>query len=86
LYSYSSIGAVGLEIWQVKSGTVFDEILITDDVELAASARTKHAQRKEKEAEENKKAEEEEKKKREEEEAKASADNADDDKDDKEEL
>jgi len=32
----------------VKSGTVFDEILITDDVELAASARTKHAQRKEK--------------------------------------
>lgn len=34
LYAYTS-GAVGIDIWQVKSGTVFDDILITSDVEEA---------------------------------------------------
>ena len=29
---YDDIGAVGFEIWQVKSGTIFDNILVTDDV------------------------------------------------------
>jgi calreticulin len=86
LYSYSSFGAVGLEIWQVKSGSVFDEILITDDAELAASARTKHAERREREKEEDKKVQEEERKKREEEEAKAAAEGEAEKDDDKEEL
>ncbi len=27
---FPNIGGVGLEIWQVKSGTVFDNILVTD--------------------------------------------------------
>uniref|UniRef100_A0A5S6QUB6 Calreticulin n=1 Tax=Trichuris muris TaxID=70415 RepID=A0A5S6QUB6_TRIMR len=31
LVSHHDIGAVGFEIWQVKSGTIFDNILITDD-------------------------------------------------------
>lgn len=32
LYSYDSFGAVGIDIWQVKSGSIFDNILITDSV------------------------------------------------------
>ncbi|ESO10248.1 hypothetical protein HELRODRAFT_122321, partial [Helobdella robusta] len=31
LYSYSDIGAIGFDLWQVKSGSIFDNILITDD-------------------------------------------------------
>eukprot|EP01098_Paradermamoeba_levis_P014065 TRINITY_DN65_c0_g2_i1.p1 TRINITY_DN65_c0_g2~~TRINITY_DN65_c0_g2_i1.p1 ORF type:complete len:442 (-),score=205.48 TRINITY_DN65_c0_g2_i1:441-1649(-) len=29
---YDNIGAVGLEVWQVKSGTIFDDILVADDL------------------------------------------------------
>jgi calreticulin len=32
LYSYDSFGVIGVEVWQVKSGTIFDNFLITDDV------------------------------------------------------
>merc|ERR1711934_59359 len=32
LYSYDSWGAIGLDLWQVKSGTIFDNFLITDDI------------------------------------------------------
>jgi len=32
LYSYDSFGAIGIDIWQVKSGTIFDNIIITDSV------------------------------------------------------
>merc|ERR1712178_502057 len=35
LYKYANFGAVGIDIWQVKSGTIFDNILITDDVDYA---------------------------------------------------
>merc|ERR1712093_532663 len=35
LYSYKSFNAVGIDVWQVKSGTIFDNILVTDDVEYA---------------------------------------------------
>jgi len=31
LYLYPSNAFVGIEIWQVKSGTIFDNVLITDD-------------------------------------------------------
>jgi len=31
LYLYKDIGSVGFDLWQVKSGTIFDNILITDD-------------------------------------------------------
>jgi len=50
LYQYSSIGAVGIEIWQVKAGTIFDNILVTDSVEEAATARAAYAGRKDTEA------------------------------------
>merc|ERR1711970_1413998 len=41
LYSFAKFGTVGIDVWQVKSGTIFDNILITDDVEYA----TAHAER-----------------------------------------
>jgi len=31
LYRYADIGAIGLDLWQVKSGSIFDNFLITDD-------------------------------------------------------
>jgi len=50
LYQYNSFGAVGIEVWQVKAGTIFDNILVTDSVEEAATARAKYASRKDTEA------------------------------------
>ncbi|KAJ8012302.1 hypothetical protein DPEC_G00067250 [Dallia pectoralis] len=35
IYSFHSIGVIGLDLWQVKSGTIFDNFLITDDATLA---------------------------------------------------
>jgi len=36
LYSYPSFGAIGIDIWQVKSGSIFDNIIITDSVTEAS--------------------------------------------------
>merc|ERR1711912_162504 len=41
LYKYAAFSTVGIDIWQVKSGTIFDNILITDDVDYA----TAHAEK-----------------------------------------
>jgi calreticulin len=35
LYKYASFGGVGIDIWQVKAGTIFDNIFIGDDLEAA---------------------------------------------------
>jgi len=35
LYLYKDIGAVGVDVWQVKSGTIFDNFFIGDDFEEA---------------------------------------------------
>ncbi|CAJ0965885.1 unnamed protein product [Ranitomeya imitator] len=35
LYRYDELGVIGLDLWQVKSGTIFDNFLITNDEELA---------------------------------------------------
>ncbi len=32
---FQDIGVVGLDLWQVKSGSIFDNILITDDISEA---------------------------------------------------
>jgi len=78
---YDSFGWVGIDVWQVKSGTIFDNMLITDDVATAKAAADKlkdfqdaeKKQKEEKDAEKAKKAEEdrakaeEERKKKEEE-------------------
>uniref|UniRef100_A0A1A8QMJ5 Calreticulin n=1 Tax=Nothobranchius pienaari TaxID=704102 RepID=A0A1A8QMJ5_9TELE len=75
IYKYSSIGVIGLDLWQVKSGTIFDNFLITNDPKLAEEVgddtwgKTKDAERKMKEGQEEEdrqKREEEDKKSREE--------------------
>merc|ERR1719431_247985 len=78
LYKYDDIGAVGFEIWQVKSGTIFDSIIVTDDVKEAEEfAKETFEATKDKEKEEkDKKREAEEKDKKPE---------ADDDEEDEEE-
>nr|XP_040039922.1 calreticulin-like [Gasterosteus aculeatus aculeatus] len=35
IYKFDNIGVLGLDLWQVKSGTIFDNFLITDDVKEA---------------------------------------------------
>uniref|UniRef100_A0A3P8UIE8 Calreticulin n=1 Tax=Cynoglossus semilaevis TaxID=244447 RepID=A0A3P8UIE8_CYNSE len=35
MYKFDSIGVLGLDLWQVKSGTIFDNFIITDDVKEA---------------------------------------------------
>ncbi|WVZ61154.1 hypothetical protein U9M48_011070 [Paspalum notatum var. saurae] len=35
VYAFDNLEHIGIELWQVKSGTLFDNILITDDPEYA---------------------------------------------------
>jgi calreticulin len=35
VYAFDNIGAVGFELWQVKSGSIFDNIIVTDSVSEA---------------------------------------------------
>ncbi|XP_060619576.2 calreticulin [Anolis sagrei] len=75
LYSYENFGVIGLDLWQVKSGTIFDNFLITDDEKFAEEignetwGATKDAEKKMKEQqdEELRKTQEEEDKKKKEE-------------------
>jgi calreticulin len=65
LYQYDSFGVIGFDLWQVKSGTIFDNVLITDDMAVVdAATEDFHARVKGetamKEAEEKRKKEEEE--------------------------
>jgi calreticulin len=88
LYMYENNNFVGFELWQVKSGTIFDNIIITDNKEEAdklaeLTKLTQEGEKKmyEKEEEERKKAEEEEKKKKE---AEMKEDDNDEEEDNKE--
>lgn len=78
LYLREEICAVGLDLWQVKSGTIFSNFLITDDIEYAKAqaAGVKATQEGEKKV---KDAQDEEERKKAEAEAKASAPAKDDD-------
>merc|ERR1712113_1175476 len=78
LYSYDAFGSVGIDIWQVKSGTIFDNIIITDSLEEAQEfVKETYSASKDGEkemfdkAEEERRAKEEEERKKEEEERKA---------------
>merc|ERR1712066_604628 len=31
VYSYADFGFLGFDLWQVKAGTIFDNIIVTDD-------------------------------------------------------
>ncbi|CAJ0918117.1 unnamed protein product [Ranitomeya imitator] len=88
LYAYDDISVIGFDLWQVKSGTIFDNILIIDDEKHAEdyAAKTwgvrKDAEKKMREQqdeEERKKQEEEDKKRKEEEPQEEEADDEDDD-------
>jgi len=37
LYKYDAFGFIGFDLWQVKGGTIFDNVIITDDVAEADS-------------------------------------------------
>jgi len=90
IYSYSDIGAVGFELWQVKAGTIFDNIIVTDSVAEAEAllestwGKSHEAEKKMMEAQDSAKAakEEEERKKIEAERKAQEANKADDDEDD----
>lgn len=75
LYAYSDIAHIGFDLWQVKSGTIFDNILITDDESFAEEVgaetwgKTKDGEKKMKDAQD-----EEERKQREAEAAEAGED------------
>jgi len=43
VYLRGSVGAVGFDLWQVKAGTIFDNILVTDSVKEAESAQAEIA-------------------------------------------
>ncbi|CAF3201158.1 unnamed protein product [Rotaria socialis] len=86
LYLYKDLGIIGFDLWQVKSGTIFDNIIITDSVKRAEDfgnetwGKTKVAEKKMKDEQDEveRKKEEEDRKKREAEE-KAKKPNGDED-------
>merc|ERR1740121_2815783 len=81
VYKYSDFGFIGFDLWQVKGGTIFDNVIITDDAAEADAFAAKwkalsEAEKAKMEEEEKAKQAEYEKKKSEEE-----AEDADDDDD-----
>merc|ERR1712060_279245 len=88
VYKYEDFGFIGFDLWQVKGGTIFDNVIITDDVAEADNFAKKWKELNEHETAEKKK--EEEAKKAEEEAKKAedakSADADEDGKEDTEEM
>merc|ERR1712027_124384 len=79
LYKYADFGFIGFDLWQVKGGTIFDNVIITDDVAEADAfaekwkALSEHEKAKKKEEDDAKKAEAD---------KKAEQDESDDDDDD----
>nr|ASC62375.1 calreticulin [Mizuhopecten yessoensis] len=90
LFRHSDIGVIGFDLWQVKFGTIFDNILIPDDVDFAEQegkdkwGKTKDPEKKMKDAadEEDRKKREEEEKLRKEEEEKNKPEGDDEDEED----
>merc|ERR1712039_179900 len=82
LYKYSDFGFIGFDLWQVKGGTIFDNVIITDDVTEADAFAEKwktlseHEKAKKQEEDDAKKAEAD---------KKAEQDKDDDDDDDEDE-
>lgn len=77
LYLRKELCIIGFDLWQVKSGTVFDNVLITDDIEEAfkGASAVKDIQSAEKKMKE---AQDEEQQKKDEEEAKRNANKEED--------
>merc|ERR1719497_218286 len=77
IYKYDDFGFIGFDLWQVKGGTIFDNVIITDDKSEAEAFAQKWKDLSE--LEKSKKKEEDDAKAAED--AKATADKKDDDKD-----
>merc|ERR1711941_195682 len=77
VYERGEMGYVGFEIWQVKSGTIFDNIIVTDSVEEAEAFMKETFFPEEEKADDEKK--EAEKKAKEEAEAEQESDDEEDD-------
>merc|ERR1712137_775336 len=81
LYKYADFGFIGFDLWQVNGGTIFDNVIITDDAAEADAFAKKwkvlsdHEKAKKKEEDDAKKAEDDKK-------AEAADDDDDDDEDD----
>merc|ERR1712060_380528 len=58
LYKYDDFGFIGFDLWQVKGGTIFDNVIITDDVAEADAFVKKWKDLNELEKEEKKKEDE----------------------------
>lgn len=91
IYKFDKIGVIGLDLWQVKSGTIFDNFLISDDVKEAEDIGnetwgvTKEPEKKMKEEQDDvKRKEEEEKNKEQEPGANEDEDDEDEDEDENE--
>merc|ERR1711876_117215 len=90
IYKYEDFGFIGFDLWQVKGGTIFDNIIITDDVAEADTFAKKwktlseHEKAKKKEEDDAKKAEAD--KKAEQDESDDDDDDEDDDKKESEEM
>jgi len=90
LYRYTDIGAIGVDIWQVKSGTIYDNIIVTDSIAEAEQfmdetyGKNKDAEKASLDALEKKKRDEDEaeRKRREEEEARKKAEAGEEEEDD----
>merc|ERR1711924_494708 len=81
LYKYDDFGFIGFDLWQVKGGTIFDNIIITDDVAEADAFAQKW-----KELSEVVKAKKKEEDEAKESESKTEDDEDDDDKDEEEDM
>jgi len=89
VYAFNNLGAVGFELWQVKAGSIFDNIIVTDSVDEAETffaetyGKSKDGEKAMfDEVEKTKKEAEEAERKKIEEEKKKQADEKDDDDDD----
>jgi len=86
LYRFTDIAQVGVDLWQVKSGSIFDNVLVSDDVSDADALYKEYkthldAEKKAKSDEEDRRKKEEDSKKEEE-----GDDDEDDEEEDKDEL
>lgn len=92
VYRYSDIGSIGIDLWQVKSGTIIDNIIVTDSVTEAEQfladtfSKSKAAEKAAFDAEEQKKKDEEEAARKKAEEAKKVEEEDDEDDDDEEDT
>merc|ERR1712070_919072 len=84
LYKYADFGFLGFDLWQVKGGTIFDNIIITDDKSEADMFAKKWKELSE--VEKSKKKEEEDSKKAEDSKKEDEDEDDDDDKKDAEEM